>query len=82
MRSAFTTMKESTKRSILRWIHLILAIPIAGYVYSPFDKIPEYAGPTRYVFLPALVLTGLWMWKGHWVRGLFRKGWPDSRRTV
>ena len=36
-------MKDSTKRSILRWIHIIFAIPIAGYVYSPFKELPNYA---------------------------------------
>lgn len=66
-------MSPSTKRSILRWMHLILAIPILGYVYSPFEEIPNYAGPTRFVFFPLLVLTGLWMWKGHVVRRLFSK---------
>ena len=67
-------MKEATKRSIARWIHLVLSIPIFGYVYSPFENIPQYAGPTRYVFLPLLALSGLWMWKGHVVRRLFSKG--------
>ena len=33
-------MKEATKRSIFRWIHLIFSIPIIGYIYSPFDKLP------------------------------------------
>jgi thiosulfate reductase cytochrome b subunit len=67
-------MNNTTKRSILRWIHIVFAIPIIGYVYSPFENIPEYAGPTRFVFLPVLVLTGLWMWKGQAVRRLFSKG--------
>lgn len=58
-------MPPATKRSILRGLHMVLAIPIAGYVYSPFASLPEYAGPTRFVFFPLLVLTGLWMWKGH-----------------
>jgi thiosulfate reductase cytochrome b subunit len=71
-------MNQGTKRSILRWIHLVLAIPIAGYVYSPFEDIPQYAPPTRYVFLPLLVLTGLWMWQGHVVRRLFWKGSPSA----
>lgn len=57
-------MTASTKRSVLRSIHLILGIPIIGYVYSPFQNIPQYAPMTRYVFLPLLILTGLWMWKG------------------
>ncbi|MBI3474741.1 MAG: hypothetical protein HY010_03340 [Acidobacteria bacterium] len=63
-------MKEGTQRSIVRWIHIVLAIPILGYIYSPFEKLPDYATPTRYVFLPAMVATGLWMWKGHVVRRL------------
>ena len=66
-------MQEATKRSIVRWIHLVLAIPIAGYIYSPFDQIPNYAFRTRFVFVPLLVLSGLWMWKGHLLRRLFTK---------
>ena len=61
-------MSQGTARTIFRWIHLILAIPIVGYIYSPFDKLPGYAPATRFVFLPLMVVTGLWMWKGHVVR--------------
>ncbi|MGB7026180.1 MAG: hypothetical protein WBD72_02710, partial [Candidatus Acidiferrum sp.] len=63
-------MKEATKRSIVRWTHIVLAIPIVGYIYSPFDQIPNYAFVTRYVYVPILVLSGLWLWKGHVVRRL------------
>jgi hypothetical protein len=66
-------ISNATQRTIFRWIHIVLAIPIAGYIYSPFDKIPAYAPPTRYVFLPTMVVTGLWMWKGHVVLRLFSK---------
>jgi len=66
-------MKETTKRSILRWIHIVLGIPIIGYIYSPFEQIPNYAPATRFVFVPILVLSGLWMWKGHLVRRLISK---------
>jgi hypothetical protein len=52
-------MKDATKRSIFRWIHIVLAIPIIGYIYSPFEKLPGNAAPTRFVFLPVMVLTGL-----------------------
>ena len=61
------------QRTIFRWIHLVLSIPIIGYIYSPFDKIPDYAFPTRFIFLPLMVATGLWMWKGHVVGRLFAK---------
>ena len=66
-------MKEVTQRSIVRWMHIILAIPIIGYIYSPFEAIPDYAPLVRFVFLPLMVLSGLWMWKGHVVRRLFTR---------
>jgi hypothetical protein len=66
-------MSQNISRSIFRWIHIVVAIPIVGYIYSPFDKIPQYATPTRYVFFPIMVLSGLWMWKGHLVRRLVTK---------
>jgi thiosulfate reductase cytochrome b subunit len=73
-------MKQSTVRSIFRWIHIVLSISILGYLYSPFDKIPNYAPATRFVFVPILVLSGLWMWKGHVVRQLFsrRSAWQSA----
>jgi hypothetical protein len=57
-------------RLILRWLHIIVAIPIYGYIYSPFEKLPQYAPPTRFVFFPLMVLSGLLMWKGHILRRL------------
>lgn len=66
-------MTQSTLRTIVRWIHVIFSIPIIGYVYSPFEDIPQYAAPTRFVFLPMLAVTGLWMWKGHLVTRLFSR---------
>ena len=63
-------MKDATKRSILRWIHIVFSIPILGYIYSPFERLPDYAPATRFVFLPVMILSGLWMWKGHVVRRL------------
>jgi hypothetical protein len=73
-------MNQGTKRSIFRWIHIVFSIPILGYIYSPFEKIPNYAPATRFVFVPAMVLTGLWMWKGHVLRRLtiFRKDRPNK----
>ncbi|HWD94280.1 MAG TPA: hypothetical protein VG938_18260 [Verrucomicrobiae bacterium] len=66
-------MSDALKRSILRWIHIILGIPIIGYVYSPFEEIPKYAPMVRFVFLPIIILSGFWMWKGHVLRRLVGK---------
>jgi hypothetical protein len=57
-------MSNATKRSILRWIHIIFGIPILGYIYSPFEEIPKYAPVVRFVFLPVILLSGFWMWIG------------------
>ena len=66
-------MQEATKRSIVRWIHLVLAIPIIGYIYSPFEQLPNYAPIVRYVAVPMIALSGLWMWKGRVLRRLVSK---------
>jgi hypothetical protein len=58
-------MKVVTSRRIFRSVHIICSIPIVGYIYSPFEVIPDYAPATRFVFLPVMLLSGLWMWKGH-----------------
>jgi len=71
-------MKDSTKRSMVRSVHLVFSIPIIGYIYSPFEVIPNYAPATRFVFLPAMLLSGLWMWKGHVLRRFISKGSADA----
>lgn len=57
-------MSNATKRAILRWIHLFFAIPIIGYVYSPFAELPNYAPVVRFVSIPVLILSGFWMYAG------------------
>ena len=57
-------IKPATKRSILRWIHLVVAIPVLGYIYSPFAELPNYAAITRFVFAPLIILAGYWMYAG------------------
>lgn len=76
-------MKASTERKIMRWIHLIIGIPVIGYIYGPVAQMPEAARAVKLVFFPILVLSGLWMWKGHvlkkWFNGLQEK--PRSLRS-
>ncbi len=66
-------MNPGTIRLIFRWMHIVFSIPILGYVYSPFDQIPNYAPMTRFFFVPVMILSGLWMWKGHVFRRLVSK---------
>jgi hypothetical protein len=65
-------MKAATERIILRWVHLVLSIPIIGYIYGPVAQKPEATMATRFVFVPIVILSGLWMWKGHLIKKKFR----------
>ena len=66
-------MKDVTKRSIVRCIHIVFSIPIIGYIYSPFEVLPTYAPRVRFVVVPLMLLSGLWMWKGHVLRRFISK---------
>jgi hypothetical protein len=71
-------MKEVTKRSIFRWMHIIAGVPIIGYIYDSPTDTPNYAWSIRYVLLPVLLISGLWMWKGHVLRRLISKRSPNK----
>src|SRR5438105_2183624 len=57
-------MNNATKRSILRWIHLIVTIPILGYIYGQPSEVEQYAGAVRLIFVPVIILSGYWMFSG------------------
>ena len=57
-------MNQGTKRLILRCIHLILSIPILGYIYGQPSEVQQYAAAVRFVFVPVIVLSGFWMYSG------------------
>ena len=65
-------MKASTERQIIRWVHIILSIPVIGYIYGPVAEIPRAAFATRFVFMPVIIISGLWLWKGHLVKRYFK----------
>lgn len=61
-------MKASTERKLIRWIHILFSIPIIGFIYGPVAELPNAANAVRFVFFPVIVLSGLWLWKGHWIK--------------
>jgi len=66
-------MKAATERKIIRWFHIITSIPVIGYIYGPVRNFPNAVMAIKWVLFPLIVLTGLWLWKGHLVRKWFRK---------
>jgi hypothetical protein len=71
-------MNQGTLRLIFRWIHIVFSIPILGYIYDSPSDTPNYATTVRFVFVPVIVLSGLWMWKGHVLRRLVWKRSADK----
>ena len=57
-------MTAATKRTILRWIHLIATIPVLGYIYSKPSDVEQYVNGPRLIFVPLLILSGYWMYAG------------------
>jgi hypothetical protein len=57
-------ISNATKRTILRCVHLIVSIPILGYIYEPASEVQQYAGGARYLFVPVMILSGYWMYAG------------------
>lgn len=66
-------MKGTTKRSILRFVHILFALPLLGYIYGPPGETLQYLPYFRYLYMPMVVLSGLLMWKGQLLGRLFSK---------
>jgi thiosulfate reductase cytochrome b subunit len=52
-------------RDVMRWVHLVGSVAIGTFVYSPWRNQAEFLVSMRVLVIPALLFTGLWMWKGH-----------------
>ena len=71
-------MKEANKRWIFRWIHIVFSIPILGYIYSPFEKLPGYAPATRFVFLLPWSFPDCGCGRAMLLGGFFQKNWHSD----
>ena len=67
-------MKETTKRSIIRWIHIIFSLPLIGYIYGPPSETIQYLPYFKFIYFPVVALSGFWMWKGSTIGRLFSRG--------
>jgi uncharacterized protein (DUF2141 family) len=61
-------MTPSMKRSVARWLHIVVGSVIATYIYSPWGQIPTFQLATKFIIIPASILSGLWLWKGYLLR--------------
>jgi hypothetical protein len=55
-------MTSPQERALIRMLHLLLSIPIIGFIYGPVAHIPPAATFTRFVAVPFVIISGVWMW--------------------
>ena len=55
-------MTSLRERDTIRLLHLILSIPIVGYIYGPVEHIARAAFFVRWIAFPLVVFSGFWMW--------------------
>jgi len=65
-------MKVAQQRNLFRWLHIIAGSIIATYIYSPWAEISLFQILTKFVVIPLLILTGMWLWKGHLLRRMMK----------
>ncbi|HNT38160.1 MAG TPA: hypothetical protein PKO45_03470 [Rubrivivax sp.] len=56
----------------IRLLHLVAAVLMGTFVYSPWGRIPAFAFVIEFVALPALALSGLALWLLPRLRGSLR----------
>jgi len=52
-----------TERFLIRMLHLVLSIPIIGFIYGPVAHIPPAADFTRFIAVPLVAASGIWLWQ-------------------
>ncbi|OGX24917.1 MAG: hypothetical protein A2787_03275 [Omnitrophica WOR_2 bacterium RIFCSPHIGHO2_01_FULL_48_9] len=56
-------MLQSNIRTILRWFHLTVGLLLLCYIYSPFSQYLAFQIFVKFIAIPLVVLSGLWIWK-------------------
>jgi len=64
------------EREVIRLLHLILSIPILGFLYGPVVHIPRAAWFTRWIAFPVVLASGLWLWLKPKIMQRLRKQMP------
>ena len=67
---------------VIRWVHIVLSIPVIGYIYGPVAHLHYAANAVRWVFFPVIVLSGFWLWKGHWFKRLWKQKFSSQPSQI
>lgn len=70
-------MNPARERLFFRTLHLVLSVPIVGFIYGPVSHIPPAAFFTRFVAFPLVVASGFWLW----LKPRFLRWWRQQAHT-
>jgi hypothetical protein len=56
-------MHPTAFRVIFRWLHIVLALAVGTYLYSPWAANPTFAGLIKFVLFPLAGIAGVAMWQ-------------------
>lgn len=65
-------MNQATLRIILRWLHIILGGVLACYIYSPWHQYEAFQAVVKFVAVPVIIFSGIWLWKFNVFSKFFR----------
>lgn len=57
---------------MLRWMHIVLGLVILCYIYSPFHQNTTFQIIIKFIIIPSITFTGLWIWKFNAFSRFFR----------
>ena len=72
--------RNKTMRTVLRWVHLVVGWLIGVFVYTPAREDETFVLLMQVVFVPVVVLTGVWIWQQARIRRLYGRLRRKSRR--
>ena len=52
-------------RQWIRSLHLVSAVLLGTFIYSPWSSDPTFAAAVRWIGFPLLAASGLFLWRGH-----------------
>jgi len=54
---------EKRIRIVIRWVHIVSALVIMCYIYSPFHNYVLFQILIKFLIIPIVTVTGIWIWK-------------------
>jgi len=65
--------QNKSTRTILRWTHILAGFLIGVFVYTPAHDNDTFVLLMQAAVVPAVTLTGVWMWQQARIRRLYRR---------